>query len=257
MSKIIGIVNQKGGVGKTTTAINLSSALAHFRRRVLLIDLDPQGDATRGLGFDPLILPRTIYDVLVKNYDINRTIKKTVVKHLDLVPSNLKLASIDADLENKAVNKLALLKDSLTTLKKDYDYIIIDCPPSLGTLNYNSLVAAHSILIPVQCEYFALEAVSPTLVAISNTQKISNPRLEIEGFLLTMFDARTRLGIEISQEIRGLFKENTFITTIPRNISIPEASYRGLPVTIFRPNSQGSLSYFSLAREVIDKEEIN
>ncbi|MFA5687163.1 MAG: ParA family protein [Bacilli bacterium] len=257
MAKIIGIVNQKGGVGKTTTAINLSSALAHFRRKVLLIDLDPQSDATRGLGFDPALQPKTIYDVLVKNYDLNRVIKKTVVKHLELVPSNLKLASIDSAIEEKVVDKLSLLKETLLTLKKDYDYIIIDCPPSLGTLNYNSLVAANSVLIPVQCEYFALEAVSPTLVAISNTQKSSNPHLEIEGFLLTMYDARTRLGIEISQEIRGLFKENTFLTTIPRNISIPEASFRGVPVTIFRPSASGSLAYFSLAREVIDKEESN
>ncbi|NCA96991.1 MAG: ParA family protein [Bacteroidia bacterium] len=255
MTRIIGIANQKGGVGKTTTAINLSSALAHFKRRVLLIDLDPQSDATRGLGLDPSLLSKSIYDVLATGHDINKTIKKTALKYLEIVPSTLKLASLDSVLTDKVKDKTMVLRDSLKSLKKEYDYIVIDCPPSLGILNMNSLVASDGILIPVQCEYFALEAVATTLAAISKIQRSSNPKLGIEGFLLTMYDPRTRLGTEITTQIRGLFKENTFLTTVPRNISIPESSSKGVPVTLYRPSSSGSLAYFSLAREVIDKDE--
>lgn len=257
MAKIIGIANQKGGVGKTTTALNLSSALAHFKRRVLLIDLDPQSDATRGVGLDPSLLTRSVYDVLANNYDINKTIKRTPLKYLDILPSSLKLASLDAFLTDKVLDKTTILRDTLKFVKKEYDYVIIDCPPSLGILNLNSMIASNAILIPVQCEYFAMEAVSTTLGAISKIQRSSNPKLGIEGFLLTMYDPRTRLGTEITTQIRGLFKENTFLTTIPRNISISEASAKGVPVTLFRPSSSGSLAYFSLAREVIDKEETN
>ncbi|MDD4154267.1 MAG: ParA family protein [Bacilli bacterium] len=254
MTRIIGIANQKGGVGKTTTAINLSSALAHFKRRVLLIDLDPQGDATRGLGLDPSLLTRSIYDVLANNYDINKTAKRTSLKYLDIVASSLKLASLDAFLTDKVEDKTLLLREQLKNLKKEYDYIVIDCPPSLGILNLNSMVASDGILIPVQCEYFAMEAVATTLAAISKVQRSSNPKLGVEGFLLTMYDPRTRLGTELTTQIRGLFKENTFLTTIPRNISIPESSSKGVPVTLFRPSSSGSLAYFSLAREVMDKD---
>ncbi len=254
MTRIIGIANQKGGVGKTTTAINLSSALAHFKRRILLIDLDPQSDATRGLGFDASLLNRSVYDVLASSYDINKVIKRTALKYLDLIPSSLKLVSLDSILTDKVEDKTTLLREALKNLKKEYDYVIIDCPPSLGILNHNSMVASHSILIPVQCEYFALEAVATTLAAISKVQRSANSKLEIEGFLLTMYDSRTRLGTEITTQIRGLFKENTFLATIPRNISIPESSSKGLPVTLYRPSSAGSLAYFSLAREVMDKE---
>ncbi len=256
MTKIIGIANQKGGVGKTTTAITLSSALAHFKRRILLIDLDPQSDATRGLGFDSTLLSRSIYDVLANGYDINKVIKRTALKYLDLLPSSLKLASLDSTLSDKVEDKTLVLRESLKNLKKEYDYIVIDCPPSLGILNLNSMAASDGILIPVQCEYFALEAVATTLAAISKVQRTSNPKLGIEGFLLTMYDSRTRLGTEITTQIRALFKENTFLATIPRNISIPESSSKGLPVTLYRPSSAGSLAYFSLAREVMDKEFI-
>ncbi|MFA5421674.1 MAG: AAA family ATPase [Bacilli bacterium] len=255
MVRIIGIANQKGGVGKTATAINLSSALAHFKKRILLIDLDPQSDATRGLGFDPTLLSRSIYDVLANNYDINKAIKRTSLKSFDLLPSSLKLASLDSFLTDKVEDKTLVLCESLKNLKKEYDYIIIDCPPSLGVLNMNSMTVADGILIPVQCEYFALEAVATTLAAISKIQRSSNPKLEIEGFLLTMYDPRTRLGTEITTQIRGLFKENTFLSTIPRNISIPESSAKGVPVTLYRPSSSGSLAYFSLAREVMDNHE--
>lgn len=254
MTKIIAIANQKGGVGKTTTAISLSSSLAHFNRKVLLLDMDPQGNSSRGVGTDVSILSRNIYDALLKGYDINKIIKKTPMKNLDLIPANLKLASTESEIGMMNKQPYFLLKDTIAALKKDYDYIIIDCPPSLGLLSINALVASDSVLIPVQCEYFAMEAVAQILATISRLQADYNPNLVIEGFLLTMYDSRTRLGTEISTQVRGLFKENTFLTQIPRNVSLPEASARGIPITLYRPSSSGSLAYLSLAREVIDHE---
>jgi chromosome partitioning protein len=254
MTKIIAIANQKGGVGKTTTSISLSSSLAHFSRRVLLLDMDPQGNSSRGVGTDVSALSRSIYDVLLKGYDINRVIKKTPMKNLELVPANLRLANIEAEISNVTNEPYFVLSEALKGLKKEYDYIIIDCPPSLGLLSINALVASHSVLIPVQCEYFAMEAVAQILATISRIQTNYNSNLIIEGFLLTMYDSRTRLGTEISTQVRGLFKENTFLTQIPRNVSLPEASARGIPITLYRPTSSGSLAYLSLAKEVIDNE---
>lgn len=255
MTKIIAIANQKGGVGKTTTAINLSAALAHFNRRVLIIDMDPQGNSSRGLGVDITLINKCIFDVLSLGADINSVIRKTMVKNLDLLPSKLVLATLDSVVAGKTDSPFSLLKKALSNLKKEYDYMIIDCPPSLGLLTINSLVASNSVLIPVQCEYFAMEAVAQILASISKIQASHNPNLGIEGFLLTMYDSKTRLGTEISMQIRGLFKENTFLTQIPRNISIPESNAKGIPVTIYRPSSSGALAYFSLAREVLDHEE--
>ncbi len=254
MARIIAIANQKGGVGKTTTAISLSSSLAHFNRRVLLLDMDPQGNSSRGVGTDVSVLSRSVYDVLVKNYDINRIIKKTPMKNLELIPANLKLASTEAEVSRIEGEPYFLLKHALDELKKEYDYIIVDCPPSLGLLSLNALVASQSVLIPVQCEYFAMEAVAQILATITRVQTNFNQNLIIEGFLLTMYDSRTRLGTEISTQVRGLFKENTFLTQIPRNVSLPEASARGIPITLYRPTSSGSLAYMSLAKEVIDHE---
>ncbi len=254
MTKIIAIANQKGGVGKTTTAINLSSALAHFTRRVLLIDMDPQGNSSRGLGIDITLINKCIFEVLTGDSDINSVIRKTMLKTLDLLPSKLILASADV-VANKTDKPFSLLKRAIEQIKKEYDYIIIDCPPSLGFLTVNSLVSANSVLIPVQCEYFAMEAVAQILSSVSRIQTTYNPNLGIEGFLMTMYDSKTRLGTEITTQIRGLFKENTFLTQIPRNISIPESNAKGLPVTVYKPNSSGSLAYFSLAKEVIDHEE--
>jgi len=254
MAKIIAIANQKGGVGKTTTAISLSSSLAHFNRRVLLIDMDPQGNSSRGVGIDVSALSRSIYDVLLGNADINRIIKRTPMKNLELVPANLRLATTEAEAAKSDGEPYFLLRKALALLKKEYDYMIIDCPPSLGLLSLNALCSSDSVLIPVQCEYFAMEAVAQILATITHVQTQFNERLTIEGFLLTMYDSRTRLGTEISSQVRGLFKENTFLTQIPRNISLPEASARGIPITLYRPTSSGSLAYLSLAREVIDHE---
>ncbi len=252
--RIIAIANQKGGVGKTTTAINLSSSLAHFSRRVLLIDMDPQGNSSRGVGVDSSLLQKGIYETLVGDVNINKVIKKTAMKNLDVIPSNIKLASLDPAVANHVENPYFILKDVLVGLEKEYDYIIIDCPPSLGLLNINALVASNSVLIPVQCEYFAMEGVAQILAAVSRIQTQYNPSLKIEGFLFTMYDSRTRLGTEVTTQIRGLFKENTFLTSIPRNISLPESTAKGIPVTLYRPTSSGSLAYINLAKEVIEHE---
>ena len=253
MAKIIAIANQKGGVGKTTTSINLSAALAHFDRRVLLIDMDPHGNASRGMGVDITLINKCIFDVLSGEVDINTVIRKTMMKNLDLLPAKLMLASIDA-IGAKSETPFLLLKNALVGLKKEYDYMIIDCPPSLGLLTVNALVAANSVLMPVQCEYFAMEAVAQILASVSRIQSTYNPDLGIEGFLMTMYDSKTRLGTEITTQIRGLFKENTFLTQIPRNISVPESNAKGLPVTLYRPTSSGATAYFTLAREVMDHE---
>lgn len=255
MAKIISIANQKGGVGKTTTAINLSSALAIHSRRVLLIDMDPQGNAGRGLGIDITAAPYTIYDALRGTIDIDKTILRTSVKDLSLIPSNLRLASLEASMYARPQEKpFELLKKALEPILDRYDYIIIDCPPSLGLLNLNALACSNSVLIPVQCEFFSMEAVASILSSIHDVQISLNGNLQIEGFLLTMYDARTQLGMEIQQEVRRLFKENTFVTVIPRNQSISESQARGLPVTSFRPSSQGSYAYIALAKEVLDHE---
>ena len=253
MTNIIAVANQKGGVGKTTTAISLAGAFVHFGKTCLLIDMDPQGNCGRGVGIDSTTLKNTIMDILVGNGDINKIIRKTQTPNIDLLPANLKLAMIESHIQGVA-QPFYLLKNALNNLTKSYDYIIIDCPPSLGLLCLNALCAANSVLIPVQCEYFALEAVAQILSTISKVQSKYNKNLEILGFLMTMYDARVRLATEVTSEIRGLFQEKTFNTEIPRNVSIAEAAARGKPIIFFRPSATGSQAYISLAKEILSNE---
>jgi len=252
--KIIAIANQKGGVGKTTTAINLSSCLEQLGKKVLLIDLDPQGNSSRGLGVDIALITKNIFDSLILDVDINKVIKKTALKRLDLIPTNLKLSNLESEINQKNVNPFTLLKNSLSNLKKGYDYVLIDCPPSLGILCLNALTAANTVIVPIQTEYFAMEGVAQILGTISKVQELYNKKLAIEGFLLTMYESKSKLANEVVEQVRSLFREYTFQVMIPRNSSLSEASAKGLPVLLYKPSSSGSLAYFKLAKEVIDNE---
>lgn len=251
--KVISIANHKGGVGKTNTAINLAAGLAHFSRKVLLIDMDPQGNTSRGYGIDTSLVDKSIMEVLMDEYKIKESIQPTVVKNLDIIPSKL----IVSNLEETPEKKFYLLKKALNKVANIYDYVIIDCPPSLGVLTINSLTASNSIIIPVQCQYFALNAVTQILANIANVKSKYNPDLSIEGVVLTMYDPTSELDNEIANEIRTIFKEKTYSSRIPRTNSIPESNIRGIPVTMWRPSGKASTAYLSLAKEVIDAEYNN
>ena len=251
---VISIVNQKGGVGKTTTAINLAASLAQLGKKVLIIDFDAQGNSSRGYGIDITLLNKTIFEALIGKYDINAIIKKTLVKNVDVVPANLRLSYFDSEIGNLHVEPFTVLKNVLAKLNRNYDFILIDRPPSLGLLSINALAASNSALIPVQCEYFAMEGLAQVLASIKKVQSSYNHELEIEGFLLTMYETRSTLGKEIVGQVRGLFRENTFNVEIPRNISISEASGKGMPVLLYKPTSAGARSYLQLAREILDND---
>lgn len=248
--KVISIANHKGGVGKTNTAINLAAGLAHFSRRVLLIDMDPQGNTSRGLGIDTSIIDKSIMEVLQEEIKIKESIQATVVEGLDIIPSKLIISSLE-DIPEK---KLFLLKKALSKLEKNYDYVIIDCPPSLGVLTINSLIASNSIIVPIQCHYFALNAVTQILANVANVKAKYNNDLYIEGVVLTMYDATSELDNSIANELRQIFKEKTYSNRIPRTNSIPESNSRGIPVTMWRPSGKASNAYLGLAKEVIDAE---
>ncbi len=259
MAKIISLINQKGGVGKTTTSINLSASLGKFGKKTLLIDLDSQGNATTGLGIDKGNLKYTIYDVLVGNCKITDAIIKTRFTKLSIIPANINLAGIDIELltmekNDREFKKNEQLKNVLSEILDKYDYIIIDCPPSLGVSSMNALVASNSVIIPVQCEYYALEGVYQLLNTIIVTQTKLNPSLEIEGVLLTLLDSRTNLGLEVVEQVRKFFGEKTFNTIIPRLIRLVEAPSHGKPICEYDPTCRATEAYMNLAKEVIERD---
>ena len=250
MGKIISVSNQKGGVGKTTTAVNLSSFIAS-QKKVLLIDLDSQGNAGFGLGFNSNEIETTIYEVLIGRNLITEAIYKTKVKNLDLIPSNINLAGAQIDLTDFP-QKEFILRETLNKISDNYDYIFIDTPPSLGILTLNGLVAADSVIIPLQCEYYALEGLNQLLKIICTVQENLNKNLKIEGVVLTMFDSRTNLSRQIVADVHEYFQDNVFRTIIPRNIRLSEAPSYGEPINFYDRNSRGSLSYQELALEVMN-----
>lgn len=254
MGQIITIANQKGGVGKTTTAVNLSSCLAVAEKRTLLIDIDPQANATSGLGIDPRQLDRSTYDVLVNHEHIERVIQSTRVPNLDIVPAHINLVGAEVELI-QVIAREKILREALKTVKDTYDYIFIDCPPSLGILTLNALTAADSVLIPIQCEYYALEGLSQLLNTIKLVQKHLNKALEINGVLLTMYDNRLNLCNQVAQEVRNFFKEKVFDTVITRNVRLSEAPSFGLPIILYDATSTGAESYMKLAEELLNHEK--
>ena len=258
MGKTISLVNQKGGVGKTTTSINLSASLAALGKRVLLIDLDPQGNTTTGVGINKGDIDKSIYDVLIGDCSINESIIRTKYKNLSVIPASINLAGINFELieRSQKENNFAKgeqLKNNLKPIQDEYDYIIIDCPPSLEVLTTNALAASNSVIIPVQCEFFALEGITQLLRTIMMAQKSLNPSLNIEGVLLTMLDSRTNLGFEVVEEIRKFFKEKVYNTIIPRLVRLTEAPSHGEPIIVYDPKSRGSEAYLNLAKEVIER----
>ena len=253
MVKIIAVTNQKGGVGKTTTSVNLSAALAYLGKKVLLIDIDPQANATQGIGINRSHLELTVYDAITQGTPMKDIVLHSNVKNLDVVPANIDLAGVEIELSLVKSGREQRLKKSLEAIKDQYHYIIIDCPPALGLLNTNALTAANSVLIPVQCEYYALEGLTQLLNTILLTQSVFNEDLTIEGVLLTMLDLRTNLGIEVSQEVRKYFREKVYDTVIPRNVKLSEAPSEGLNIFDYDSHSEGAKSYAKLAKEVVKR----
>lgn len=258
MGKVIALVNQKGGVGKTTTSINLSASLGVLGKKVLMVDLDPQGNSTTGVGIDKGSRKKSIYDLLIDQAELKDVIIETQFKNLFVIPATINLAGADIELMEKsrvdsAFNKGGQLKKHLDIAREMFDYVIIDCPPSLGILTTNALTAANSVIIPVQCEFFALEGIMQLLNSIMMAQKNLNPTLDIEGVLLTMLDSRTILGLEVVEEIKTYFKERVYDTIIPRLVRLSEAPSHGKPILAYDPKSRGTTAYLNLAKEVIDR----
>ncbi len=256
MGKIIALVNQKGGVGKTTTSINLSASLGALGKKVLLIDLDPQGNSTTGLGIEKGDIKKSVYDLLTSKAELKEVIIKTKFRNLYIIPATISLAGADIELMERSrmdptFTKNSQLKNHLSMVNDMFDYILIDCPPSLGILTTNALTAANSVIIPVQCEFFALEGIMQLLNSIMLAQKTLNPTLDIEGVLLTMLDNRTNLGLEVVQDIKSYFKERVYDTIIPRLVRLSEAPSHGKPIIAYDPKSRGAEAYVNLAREVI------
>ncbi len=254
MCKVVSIANQKGGVGKTTTSVNLSTIIAKKGKKVLLIDADPQGNATSGLGVEKDTEFST-YDVLVNDTPIESTLKKTSVKNLIICPSNISLAGAEVELVSM-MSREQRLKEKLESVKDVFDYVFIDCPPSLGLVTLNSFTASDSVLIPVQCEYFALEGLGQLLNTINLVKKHLNKNIEIEGALLTMYDIRTNLSNQVVKEVKKYFGDRVYKTVIPRNVRLSEAPSYGMPITVYDPKSKGAKSYEKLAKEFLSNQDV-
>lgn len=254
MGRIIAIANQKGGVGKTTTAINLSASLASLGKKVLALDMDPQGNMTSGLGVDKDGVEKTIYDLIIGNVGIEECICKDALENLDVLPSNINLSAAEIELIG-VENKEYILRDEVEKVKDRYDFVIIDCPPALSMLTINAMTTSDSVLVPIQCEYYALEGLSQLIHTIELVQERLNSRLEIEGVVFTMYDARTNLSLQVVENVKDNLNQTIYKTIIPRNIRLAEAPSYGMPINLYDPKSTGAESYMLLAEEVINKGE--
>lgn len=254
MGRIIAIANQKGGVGKSTTAINLSACLAELNQRVLLIDIDPQGNTTSGVGVDKDNAEATLYELLVGECKLKDCIVKDVYENLSLIPSNVNLAGAEIELVG-VEGREYLLRNHIETIKKDYDFIILDCPPSLNILTINAMTTADTVLVPIQCEYYALEGLTQLIHTIELVQERLNPELEIEGVVFTMYDARTNLSLQVVENVKNNLNQSIYKTIIPRNVRLAEAPSYGMPINLYDTRSAGAESYRLLAEEVLHRED--
>ncbi len=254
MGRVIAIANQKGGVGKTTTSINLSACLAELGQKVLVIDVDPQGNTTSGLGVDKNEVENTVYEMMLAECSVEEAVQKDVLENLDLIASNVNLAGAEIDLIGVEEREYILQK-AVNSVRENYDFIILDCPPSLSMLTVNAMTAADTVLVPIQCEYYALEGLSQLIHTVNLVKKRLNPELEMEGVVFTMYDARTNLSLQVVENVKANLKQTVYKTIIPRNVRLAEAPSHGLPINLYDPKSAGAESYRLLAEEVIHRGE--